>query len=93
MDGEMRRKELKDIKPEDLDGEISYLVSVNGEDKYVMLPREMYEDIMENNLKPTGVRLVAGGDFKLTKEEYLELRKQVLEQFDNFLVPRIENMN
>ena len=65
----MKRKELKDIKPEDLDGEMSYLVSVDGTDKYVMMPREMYEEMMEHEfMKPTGVRLIADGDFKLTPE-------------------------
>ena len=79
----MKRKELKDIKPEDLDGEMSYLVSVDGTDKYVMMPREMYEEMMEHEfMKPTGVRLIADGDFKLTPEEYLELKVKVIEQLD-----------
>ncbi|MDD6005261.1 MAG: hypothetical protein ACI4P1_03530 [Erysipelotrichaceae bacterium] len=90
----MKRKELKDIKPEDLDGEMSYLVSVDGTDKYVMMPREMYEEMMEHEfMKPTGVRLIADGDFKLTPEEYLELKEQLIEQLDKFLGPRIEKLS
>ena len=90
----MKRKELKDIKPEDLDGEMSYLVSVDGTDKYVMMPREMYEEMMEHEfMKPTGVRLIADGDFKLTPEEYLELKEQLIEQLDIFLGPRIEKLS
>ena len=44
-------------------------------------------------MKPTGVRLIADGDFKLTPEEYLELKEQLIEQLDKFLGPRIEKLS
>ncbi|MBR0417954.1 MAG: hypothetical protein IJI66_02155 [Erysipelotrichaceae bacterium] len=87
------REDLEDLGQNDV-----LFIEENGNQRYVVMPIEMYDAIedaalMVSSLSMPQVKIASSEDFELSYDEYERIKKQILDAVERTLMPKPEKLN
>ena len=76
-------------------------ISEKGNDKYVVMPIDLYETVEEtlalynedNLVQNPQIKIINANNFELSYDEYETVKKQIMDAFDRTFKPKPEKLN
>lgn len=89
-------KEIQEELDELKDGDVISVIDENNEMKFAIVNQEyynMFENLADMVLNPPKVNINQLGIANLSYEEYENIKEQVLDALERYLMPKPENLN
>lgn len=89
-------KEIQEELDELKDGDVISVIDENNEMKFAIVNQEyynMFESLADMVLNPPNVNVNQLGIANLSYEEYENIKEQVLDALERYLMPKPENLN
>lgn len=89
-------KEIQEELDELKDGDVISVIDENNEMKFAIVNQEyynMFENLADMVLNPPKVNVNQLGIANLSYEEYENIKEQVLDALERYLMPKPENLN
>ena len=89
-------KEIQEELDELQDGDVISVIDENNEMKYAIINQEyfsMFQNLADMVLNPPKVNVNQLGIANLSYEEYENIKEQVLDALERYLMPKPENLN
>jgi hypothetical protein len=87
------REDLEDLGQNDV-----MFIEENGNQRYVVMPIEMYDAIedaalMVSSFSMPQVKIASAEDFELSYDEYERIKNQIMDAVEKTLMPKPEKLN